>query len=494
MKRTQFLLICFVLICSCIPIIDKIAPSIQDFNNFRLSYHVQDTILLYLTYRDNDKLDSVTVNVSRQVPPASSPWRYQTTKSIKGRRFEDTLRIPIPKNAPTGIYNLKVFVKDFAKLQAVPKDTIFELLADNRPPVIQRVTIASTGVGTTPQTDALGRFITCRASTIRLGSNGFIVDNVRVREVRVALNDITTNPAVNLINTARVVSNDTIRLAGLFDRDIRVPNDIPNGRTLQLVIIALDGEGNVSAPVRFNFIVNCDDQAPSFSIARTSPQIAPNRTVGIIEGSTFRILEATAADETGLSSINITFNEINQTRNTVFEQNLNGVRTIDVAALLATRPNLFQLPANAVAGGIFELVVTVRDISGNTAQIFRILLTVIRDELPTIFIANAYIDSKEIRLGATNLISRGQVLQIEGKVDEDRSLEYIKIDWGPSGQEANVVNLKEADITLPFDLADRKSVNKFRVPEQATGLYILIIRVKDLKNPEQIVKYSFRVN
>lgn len=494
MKRTQLLLLCFVLICSCIPIIDKVAPTIQDFNNFRLSYRVQDTILLYLTYRDNDKLDSVTINVSRQVPPATSPWRYLTTKAIKGRRFEDTLRIPIPKDAPTGIYNLRVFVKDFAKLQAVPKDTIFELLADNRPPVIQKVTITSTGVGTTPQTDALGRFITCRASTIRLGGSGIIVDNLRVREVRISLNDITTSPAINLINTARVVSNDTIRLAGLFDQDIRVPNDVANGRTLQLVLTALDGEGNVSAPVRFNFVVNCDDQAPSFSILRTSPQIAPNRSVGIIEGSTFSILEAIATDETGLGSINITFNEVNQTRNTVFEQNLNGVKTIDVATLLATKPNLFQLPANAVAGGIFELVVTVRDVSGNTAQIFRVQLTVIRDEFPTIFVANAYIDNKEIRLGTTNLIARGQVLQIEGKVEEDRGLEYIRIDWGPSGQEANIVNLKGADITLPFDFADQRSVNKFRVPEQGTGSYTLIIRVKDLKNPEQIVRYTFRVN
>lgn len=497
MKRTQFLLLCFILIWSCIPIVDKIAPTIQDFSNFRLSYHVQDTILLYLTYRDNDKLDSVTVGISRQVPPASTPWNYLRKRGLRGRRFEDTLRIPIPKEAPTGIYNLRIFLNDFAKLQAVPKDTIFELLADNKAPIIRNASIASTGVGATPQIDASGRFITCRSSTIQFGSGSLVVDNVRVREVRVAVNDITANPAVNLINTARVVGNDTVRLAGLFDRDIRIPSDIVNGRTLQLVITATDGDGNVSAPQRFNFVVNCDDQAPTFAIARTSPQLSPTREVNIIEGSIFRIVEATATDETGLGLLNVTFNPINQQRTTVLEQNLGGAKTTDIAALLATKPNLFQIPASAVAGSIYELIVNVRDVAGNTAQVFRILLTVVRDEPPTIFIANTYIDSKEIRLSteATNLIGRGQVFQIEGKVDEDKALEYIKIDWGVTGAEANIVDLKGANLTLPFDFADQKSINKFRVPDtSAISTYTLIIRVKDLKNPEQTLRYTFRVN
>lgn len=502
MKRTQLLLLSFVLVWSCIPIVDKVAPSIQDFNNLRLTYRVQDTISLFLTYRDNDRLDSVSISIRRQVPPSGNPWSYFSKRSLRGRRFEDTIRIPIRRDAPLGIYDLDVRVKDFAKLSSVPLDTVFELLGDNRPPVISRYSILSTGVGNIPQTDLQGRFVTCRSSIIRIG--GLATDNIRVREVRVSLNDITTNPAINLVNTARVVTRDSVNLSGLFDNDIRVPNTVANGRILQLTVTAIDLDGNTSTPQRTNFIVNCDDQAPTFALTRTNPQIAPNNEVGLIEGSTFRILEATASDESGLGLITVSFNELNQTRNTVFQRNFNGsIRTVKIDSLLAATPNLFQLPANAAPGAIYELIVTIRDQSGNVATPLRILITVIRDEPPIIFVANTYIDSREIRLTPSlsaaaanvNPIARGQVFQIEGKVEEDRALEYIRIFWGPTGQEAQLVDLKGSDITLPFDFADARSINRFRVPDTRVGTsYTLIIRVKDLKNAEVSIRYVFNVN
>jgi hypothetical protein len=503
MKRTYFLLLCFVLIWSCIPIVDKISPTIQDFNNFRLTYHVQDTILLFMTYRDNDRLDSVTININRQVPPASNLWRYFSKRSIKGRRFEDTIRIPIPRNAATGIYDLEVKLLDFSKLQSFPKDTIFELLGDNRAPFVSNLFVTNTGGGNIPQTDALGRFITCRSSVIRF--SGLAIDNILVREVRASLTDITVAPAVNLLNTARVVTGDTIRLANLFDNDIRIPSTIANGRTLQLTVTALDGEGNQSTAQRVNFVVNCDDQAPNFAVVRTSPQIAPNREVGVIEGSNFRFLDATATDDSGLGLLTITFNQVNQTRNTVFQRNLNGTKSIDIDSLLALSPNLFQLPANALSGAIYELVVTVRDQAGNTIQPFQILITVIRDEPPFVFVANTYVDNVEVRLRPIasistggdiilNQIGRGQVLQIEGKIEEDRALEYVRIAWGPTGQETQIVDLKGTDITLPFDFADARSINRFRVPDtRNVDTYTLIIRVKDLKNAEVVIRYVFRV-
>ncbi len=503
MKRTYFLLLCFVLIWSCIPIVDKIAPTIQDFSNFRLTYHVQDTILLFMTYRDNDRLDSVSININRQVPPAANPWRYFSKRSIRGRRFEDTIRIPIPRNAATGIYDLDVRLLDFSKLQSRPQDTIFELLGDNRAPIISRLLVTNTGVGNIPQTDAQGRFITCRSSVIRF--SGFVTDNIRVREVRASLTDITVAPAVNLLNTARVVTGDTIRLANLFDNDIRIPSNIANGRTLQLTLTAIDGEGNLSTAQRLNFVVNCDDQAPTFAVVRTTPQIAPSREVGVIEGSRFQILDATAADDTGLGLLTVTFNQVNQARNTVLQRNLGGAKRVRIDSLLALTPNLFQLPANAIPGAIYELVVTITDLSGNSIQPFQILITVIRDEPPVVFVANTYIDNKEVRLirssglaggtAALNQIGRGQVLQVEGKVEEDRALEYIRIFWGPTGQETQVVDLKGADITLPFDFADARSINRFRVPDTRNiDTYTLIIRVKDLKNAEEITRYVFKVN
>jgi len=495
MKRTQYLLLCFALIWSCIPIIDKIAPTIQEVNNLRLIYHIQDTIQLFLTYRDNNRLDSVTVSINRQVPPASNPWRYFIRRSVKGRRYEDTLRIPIPKDAPLGIYNLSIRLQDFAKLQAVPKDTIFELRGDNRPPRINNLSVVSTGVGISPERDITGNFITCRSAIIQLA--GLITDNIRVREVRVSLND----GATNLLNTARVVNSDTVRLLGLFDRDIRIPSNVADGRVLRLTVTVLDGEGN-TASQSFNFIINCDDQAPSLNITRTSPQINANREVNLIEGGVFRILEGTATDNRGLGTLTVTFNEVNQTRRVVFEQNLNGATSVNLAELLASAsPNLFQPPANAPVGSIYELVVSVRDIAGNVATPIRILITIIRDEPPVIFIANVYVDGKELILGvpsqgaaAANIVGRGQTVQIEGKIEDDSGLEYIQILWGPSGQETMVVNLRGSDITLPFDFANPISINRFRVPDdrQITTCN-LIIKVKDLKNPEVLRQITFLV-
>lgn len=490
MKRTQYILLCFALIWSCIPIIDKIAPTIQEVNNLRLTYHLQDTIQVFLTYRDNDRLDSVTVSINRQVPPATNPWRYFTKRAIRGRRYEDTLKIPIPKDAPLGIYNLSIRLQDFAKLQAIPKDTIFELLGDNRPPRINNLLVISTGVGVAPERDIAGNFITCRSSIIQLA--GLITDNIRIREVRVSLNE----GATNLLNTARVVNSDTVRLVGLFDRDIRIPSNVADGRVLRLTVTALDGDGN-SVSQSFNFIINCDDQAPSLNITKTNPQINANGEVNLIEGSSFRILEGTATDNKGLGTLTVTFNEINQTRRVVFERNLNGATSVDLAELLASAgSNLFQPPANAPVGSIYELIISIRDIAGNVATPIRILITIIRDEPPTIFIANVYVDGKELILSSTaaNIVGRGQTVQIEGKIEDDNGLEYIQILWGVPGQETTIVNLKGEDITLPFDFANPISVNRFRVPDSRTVTsHNLIIKVKDLKNPEVVRQITFLI-
>jgi hypothetical protein len=179
----------------------------------------------------------------------------------------------------------------------------------------------------------------------------------------------------------------------------------------------------------------------------------------------------------------------------VLERNLNGVKSVDLAALLSDA-TLFQLPTNAPAGAIYELIISVRDLAGNVAIPFRVLITVIRDEPPVIFIANTYIDSQEIQLSTTgtNLIARGQLLQIEGKIEDDKQLEYIQILTGVPGQEATVVNLKGADITLPFDFADPRSINKFRIPDSRTlSSYNLIIKVKDTKNAEVVRTFTFQV-
>jgi hypothetical protein len=120
-------------------------------------------------------------------------------------------------------------------------------------------------------------------------------------------------------------------------------------------------------------------------------------------------------------------------------------------------------------------------------------------------VANTYVDNVEVRLRPIasistggdiilNQIGRGQVLQIEGKIEEDRALEYVRIAWGPTGQETQIVDLKGTDITLPFDFADARSINRFRVPDtRNVDTYTLIIRVKDLKNAEVVIRYVFRV-
>jgi hypothetical protein len=85
-------------------------------------------------------------------------------------------------------------------------------------------------------------------------------------------------------------------------------------------------------------------------------------------------------------------------------------------------------------------------------------------------------------------------VQIEGKIEDDSGLEYVQILWGVPGQETTVVNLKGEDITLPFDFANPISVNRFRVPDsRAVDAHNLIIKVKDLKNPEVVRQITFLI-
>ena len=490
MKKLWHILILWFLVAfsACIPIEDRIAVQIVTLEGIR-NYNVPDTIRLRLVATDNFALDSLNIRIERETPPSSpTPFVYAPAPiKLRGRRIEDTLKIPIPKTTPVGNYRLQLSLWDKSRksTNAAVRDTVFQILADNKAPNF--VAIEPVGLSR----DANGNYIVCRSSVIRL--NGLIVDNVRVRDVRASFPN-------NLLNAARVTNQDTVRLRTLFDNDLRIPTDTPDGTVLPLSIIATDVEGNVAAPLVIRFVVNCDDQAPVINIVETNPNIGNAREISLVEGSSLQFVKGDITDNNALQSITISFNELNQNRQVIVSRTFSNTttKTITLEQLL---PNPLTLPSSAVAGSQYEFIITARDLAGNVSVPYRLVITVRRDEPPILFIANVYIDGREIAQATqiSNLsVLAGQTLQVEGKVEEDRALEYFRINFGLAGtaQLPNLINLNTAQIKLPFDFADPLSTNRFRIPENARAgqQYVLEIRVKDLKNPEVLRRFILTVN
>jgi len=471
---------CFLcgIFAACIPVVDRFAPEIDTLSPLRDSYFVQDTIRLILSFGDNDRLDSAIVTVLKIGDTSSDRqvWNPTITRRLFGRRFDDTLRIVIPANAPLGTYQMTVRLFDLAKNQTA-RQFQFNVLGDARPPVIRQLALVGL------QRDLAGDYLVCRQTILNLV--GLATDNIRIREVKAEI--------AGVFSVTRTVNSDSVRFDGLFGRDLRIPSNVPDNVRLLLVITVTDHNNN---SVTRNFIlwVSCDQEPPQIRIQRTEPQIDSVRAVRLFEGDGFRILAGTITDNRRLGRLAITFNPIGERRDTVFRANLTG-NAVQLGSLLDGV--IFRPPANAV-GRTYEINLFAADSARNNAPPFQILLNVIKDEPPRIILTETRIGNQPVTLSTTqaNFLPIGEELRIFGKILEDRALEYVQIFWGPASNPTRVVNLTASELTsLPFDLSDPRSVNRFVIMPSGTTPasleYILELRAKDTRNPEVKLTYRF---
>ncbi|MCS7019302.1 MAG: hypothetical protein RMJ87_09475 [Cytophagales bacterium] len=467
-------------LAACIPVIDRFNPEIQIITPVQTSYAIQDTIKVVLSFGDNDQLDSAIVSI-RRVDEASSSgrvWAPTFGRKLRGRRFDDTLRIVIPTDVQLGNYQMTIRLLDLSRNQTV-QQIGFNIRGDERPPIIRQLSLIGL-----PR-DAAGNFLVCRQSVLLL--TGSASDNILIREVRAEL--------AGIISFTRPVGSQTVQFDNLFGRDLRIPANAADNSRFLLIVTVID-QNNNTARQTFNLLLNCDEEPPQIRIQSTAPQISANREVTLIEGDFFRILSGTITDNRRLGRLAITFNSIATPRDTVFRANLTGT-TVQLGTLLANQR--FQPPLTATAGSVYELILFASDSAGNRADPFRIVLNIVKDQPPQIVISEARIRGTLVNLSLTqpNPLPIGADLVIFGKVLEDRALEYFQIFWGPAQRPERLVNLTAQDLTpLPFDLSDPRSVNRFVAPMQPgiapTMLeYVLEFRVKDNRNPEVVVTYRF---
>ncbi|WP_448518959.1 DUF4625 domain-containing protein [Rhodoflexus sp.] len=467
-------------IAACIPVIDRFAPEIEVLTPLAQSYFIQDTIKVVFSFGDNDRLDSAVVSIRKtgDVSGSGQIWNPTFNRKLRGRRFEDTLRIPIPATAQPGAYEMSIRLFDFSGNQTAQQLT-FNVLGDQRPPVIINLDLVGL------QRDAAGNYLICRQTLLNL--TGRATDNLRIREVRAEI--------AGIFNLTRLVNSDIVNFDNLFDQNLRIPANIADNTRLLLVISVTD-QGNNTVNRSFNLLLSCDDEAPQIRVQTTAPQINEKREATVIEGDDFRILSGTVTDNRRLGRLVITFNAINARRDTVFRANLSGT-TAQLGNLLANQR--FQPPADAVAGSSYEINLFATDSAGNKAQPFRLVLNITKDEPPQLLLTEARIRGELTTLSSTTPtpLPVGAELLIFGKIVEDRALEYVQIFWGPEQRPERVVNLTAQQLTpLPFDLADPNSVNRFVITERAAAAsrnFVLQFRIKDTRNPEVVQTFRFVV-
>lgn len=485
-KILYFFLLLSTIVSACVDIKDIIKPTISPYS-IRKLYNVQDTVKAMITVTDDKALDSLVVVVQKLNGSLNSRWRPKpVTKRIRGgRRYIDTVNFVIPVIAEIGLYTIETKAYDKGSDQiknSISKIDTFEVSGDNKIPIFKDLKV----VGFSE--DKNGIYKACRLDVIQL--EGLIIDNDQLKEIRVT-------STTNVINEATVVSRDTIRLKNLFLRNLKIPQTVVDNTTLSISITAIDRSGNTATSQIFRFLVDCDDQQPVIEVSKTFPIFDLDKEVDIIEGGKFQILEGAVSDNRFLRRFAMTVSQLNASADTVFKRNLNTSTKVLLSNIL--KDFTYSLPANTSVGTTLQFTLSALDSSGNFSVPYRFLLNVIKDEPPTIFVTNAYLDNIEfaIRENVITSIKAGQLLRIEGKIEEDNALQNIKIIWGEEGKPIQAeVDLSADKLTaLPFDFSDVKSKKTFRLPTTvAVGtIYVLEIIATDSKKQTVVRKFRFRV-
>lgn len=488
-----YLLLLSSFLVACIGIEDKIAPNNESAifaqNNTPVTgYRIGDTLKIPIFVRDNSRLDSIHVTIRKTDGSLFNTFSISQPIKLKGgRAFSDTVRRYIPSNAELGNYTVEIIAYDFSKNVSNLVRYTINIQDDGERPVITSFRVSVNNVPIKED----GSSVVCRLDVIKV--EGAARDNIVIKEVRAVLTGGTELPYG--------LNRKEVDFASFIGSELKVPATAQNGSILTLEVIVLDGAGNRDSR-QVKFKVDCDDQAPLIEITRTNPVmtlVGTSREVRVVEGASFQVLDGRITDERGLKRLRVTMGLLNIPNPAVLLNKDDFISVQSVTFQTAVRGTQAERInfLTAQAGQTYELLMVTEDVSGNTSVPYRILISILKDELPTILITDFYLDNIATRVtSGENAIRAGQTLRIEGKIIEDFRLQELKVSWGERGATRTLVNLASDRLTnLPFDFSSVGSINTFTVPSTTAAgtIYELKIEVKDNKNPIEIRRYFFKV-
>jgi hypothetical protein len=489
---STFILLLSYLGTSCIPIEDRFDPIISPFV-VEGSYFLSDTLHLRANISDNAGLERVEVEIRPRGGGADAWQELLVVENIRSRRYVLDTFFVIPADASLEPYQISIVVYDLSGKIAEARRN-FVIVGDVRAPRFFEAEITNLPLdGDT--------YLACRLSPILLG--GYLKDNIGISEVRAQLANFP--PVVRVVQGA-----DSVSLSDLFNDRIIIPNVVENGTTLPLRIQATDTDGNLSQPLIFNILVDCDDVQPLLQVNETVPALGRDNTVNVIEGTSFFITDAVASDAGLLDSLFIFFGRVDASPALIESRALDVPENtpLHLQTLFEGGKIEIPLPENARVGERYRLTLLLKDKGGNFSEPYHITLIVTKDQPPVIALSNIFIQfeleiiqnieefDQEIEMRSY------QQVRIEGKLLDDLGIAKVEIAWGAVGDQQVVVDLEEEDLLvdgeLPrvIDFSDANITKVFSPEASSTGAlqsYLLTLSVTDSKGQVTLQNYRFRV-
>ncbi len=488
---------------SCIQVVDRINPVVQDFLP-KAEYLPLDTVCISTIYTDNERLAQITLQiVPNQTTNTAGTVDFTATKTINldkgGRRYDGNICVTLPVNPKPGIYDVILTVKDKADNFAQVKRSI-RILSDPTPPQISvpSLEIFKNNIFSRLTPDANGFYIVCQLDELDFGGEVTVSDNQAIRDVNMRLTVVRGNREAEVVSRTTALNNVTtklVQLKGFFSPPLRIGATdlenvtIANGDVLRLRLSVTDFNGNTATSNPLSLRIDCDRVKPNITLRRTRPDAdTTRREIFVVEKGSFRILQGTLSDNKGLANLNVVFRRLNGTVVSSQDFPLTGTS----ATLESSLSNTFAIPTNAAINDEYQLLMTVTDISGNQ-EIYALRVSVKVDDPPNFAILKprVILDSgteRDVTLSenpnSPTIVPLGTTqLRIDGKITDDNFLEFIQIFWYPSTSTTNTALVNATNLVeLVYDFTQPPLRSSF--PFATTRLaqtYVLELRAKDNK-------------
>jgi hypothetical protein len=478
MKNWGLLALIGLYIISCIPIEDKINPAVG-LVDLQSTYYYQDTIKIKTIFTDNNGMASGKITISRYpvADATGEAWVYADSFDLQGRRIEPEWDIVVPAYKQVGSYLLTLTGFDEGK-NPDTLQRVFQIRADTQVPVFHE-----TSIGLSTISDTL--FLACRSEVVPIA--GGVSDNLKISKIGYAWGNIQP--------TFLATSTDSLGLAALYRGNIVVPSNAKDGDLLSLQLVAVDTFGN-SSTKKYKIKIDCDDQAPTVRVMKTTPSLSANRRVFVPEGGGFSIDRALAWDNRQIASATAYFQPSSSPLAVYASTEVGKSDTVNLADYL---PLSFSLPTGAVPGEIYQITLRATDTLGNTSLDETFDVVVLEDAPPIVTVTDTYINGSPVAFSQNSssptMIAPKDVLTFSGKVEDQIGLETISFDWFNSAASPVTVKIYKDLQTKLVSLSNLHNTSTFVVPSMVTegARYTLTIHVWDTKAQETKVVYYFIV-
>jgi hypothetical protein len=477
----KYIFILLVLVASgCIPINDEVNPEIRnneignpDADN---TFFYLDTLNYNFQAFDNGLLDTINVKIepARFFGDSSRYWFMDSSYSIRGRLWTDTLKIGIPATnrnnelIRTGEYVLTLTVTDDFDNPAVVQSN-FTLGSDVQAPDLDQLDVlftyddgSSVRVGEAPTGEPL-RF--CRNQSILF--DGAVLDNIALRNFQFSLSYLRkddrepttlTYPPTLLQSSEGLVRSITLdQLAAI--RNLRVPANVANG-TLELSVIVSDLDGN-STTKTFPLIVDCDDEAPSISISNLRPRVREQQIgsitllqTDVVQGGYIILDSVNVIDNAGLSSFHYTLRNASGAVEATDTLNFENETPPTFVSFGDLRDTINFSLQNTQVGAAYTLRLGARDTVG--LRVERVVdIRIIEDEPPEVIITGVLVNDLYTET------ENGVYIMTEENFDSGDPFAYLMI----NGKIKDGFQLSDWSINL-FDISSGSDELINSIPEE----------------------------